>query len=712
MSNWQWIRDNWRHIRIALYFLCTLVTLYLAIPRVQQFHYNIQRDKVWTHATIKAPYDYPIYKDPKVYADERAAIVESILPIFREDSTTVTRVIPTVTSYLQAQCLDWRDSLVGQAGNMYDTALAACRHNIENGRLQSIIESLYAVGIVNRTAIPNVSSRNNFSVLRNQIAYETSIENVYTPRLASAYIAKELARTTNDSLQRAFLIHIDLSPLLLPNLHYDSILTDKLRNERLSSLSKSLGIVRSGETIIEQGDIVTPERYIRLVSLRQEMANRQNRGDNVWGVELGYFLLLAVSLTLLYLFLRHAYPTILQHDRQLLFILLLNGLSTIIGFLVIRYAPMVLYIVPFAIVSLLSKTFFDSRLAFTLLLYTVCTLGFFAPDSYMFTLLNLVAGGVAVFASKRIYRRGGLFRAVGFILLAYLVTYVIITLVQEGNLKNLNPYNAGLLVANALLLLASYQLMYPIEQIFGFISNATLLELGDFNQNLLRELSEKAPGTFQHSMQVANLAEAATAKLGGNSLLARTGAIYHDIGKMLHPEYFTENQAEGINPHKQLSERESAEIIIRHVTDGVQIAHKHGLPAQIIDFIVTHHGTTRTEYFYRTYSQSHPDEPSHPEWFQYPGPKPFSKETAIVMMADSVEAASRSLKTITKDNIRNLVNSIIEFQQLEDQFNEADITFKEIQTIRNLFCQKLENIYHSRIEYPDAVDETAKHNKP
>jgi hypothetical protein len=354
-------------------------------------------------------------------------------------------------------------------------------------------------------------------------------------------------------------------------------------------------------------------------------------------------------------------------------------------------------------VPIFISTFFDSRLALFIHLITVFIVGFFVPNSFEFVFLQFITGVVAIISLTKVYRRSKLFLSVAYILISYILVYLGIVTIQEGTPLAINVLYLVWFASNALLLLASYQLIYLFEKVFGFLSDTTLMELGDTNQELLRKLAETAPGTFQHSLQVANLAESAIQKIGGNPLLVRTGALYHDIGKMNNPYYFIENQSPDFNPHKNLKFDESAEIIIRHVEDGVQIAKKHRLPEQIIDFIRMHHGTTKVQYFYRLFKDRFPEAIDELNAFSYPGPKPFTRETALVMMADSVEAASRALKSITVKSIDDLVDNIINYQQIEEQFNDANITFRDISTIKSVFKKKLQNIYHARIEYPKEV---------
>jgi len=359
------------------------------------------------------------------------------------------------------------------------------------------------------------------------------------------------------------------------------------------------------------------------------------------------------------------------------------------------------YVIPFVLVPIFLKTFFDIRYALFVHMVTLLLAGFWVPNSYQFVLMNFLAGLVGVFSLRSYYKRGILFYTALFVLAAYTTIYIILTLLQEGDFSQINWINVLWLGGNALLILTVYPLVFLFERLFGFLSDATLFEMSDTNQPLLRALAENAPGTFQHCMQVASLAEEAALKVGGNSMLVRAGALYHDIGKMENPHFFIENLHEGSNPHNDLDERSSARLIIGHVEKGVEIAKKHKLNVNIIDFIQTHHGTGTVQYFYRSYLNTNPDEEVDINEFRYPGPKPSSKEHAILMMADSVEAASRTLKAYTRESISELVENIVSRQEEEEQFTDADITFADITTIKEIFKNRLTNIYHSRIEYPE-----------
>ncbi len=393
----------------------------------------------------------------------------------------------------------------------------------------------------------------------------------------------------------------------------------------------------------------------------------------------------------------------MSDNRKLILILLVIVLITLITSLTVGYQPAFLYIVPVCLVPIVISAFFDTRMSLYVYLITVIILAFLVPNSFEFIFLQLIAGIIAIMNVANLQRRGQFFITSVWIFITYSVLYVGLTLIQDGTIREIDPVMFALFAGSAVLTLFSYPLIYLFEKLFGFITDVTLVELSNTNNKLLRELSLKAPGTFQHSLQVANLAEDAIYEIGGNALMVRTGALYHDIGKMDMPMYFVENQSGGINPHDDLTNEESARIIISHVIKGIEKAKRHKLPEQIIDFIRTHHGTRKVEYFYTLYKNETPQAEIDDDEFTYPAPIPFSKETAVVMMADSVEAASRSLKEISPVKIDGLVEKIINRQVETGQFVNAAITLKDISRIKKLFKKKLMTIYHVRIEYPEGV---------
>ena len=703
---------RWQRIRTILYFLCACAILYALVPREQRFFYEFQRGKAWTYAPLIAPYDFPISKQPKDLQREYRNVELRLRPIFVEDTSIAGLVSHEIVGFVKSQFLIYNDSLL-QANNIvgrksYDSLSINFQANLLE-RLSQLVNYLYNVGVIDTEEVLRMTQMGEFSVMRNRVVYETSLTDVYTAKSAAAYLTQQLEKIGATQQEHKFIASFNFAKRIESNLLLDSLLTVQMKHEAFSNIAKYQGIVKSGDLIVSNGELITDEIFQKIVSLRKEMDGRQRKGIKLVVSELGYALLLLAAFGVLYFFLNTNYPQVLRRQRETLFLLLLATMMLAIGFLVIRFASRFLYLVPLVLVPFLIRTFYDARLSLVAHLCVVATLAFFAPDSYTFTMLHGVAGVVSVLGIKNVTRRGHLFHQVIFVLLSYVLLYSTITFLQDDLFTITNLQVLSLLAGNALLTLASYQFSYPLERTFGFVSNVTLLELCDTNQPLLRELSSSAPGTFQHSMQVANLAEAAASAIGANSLLIRAGALYHDVGKKNNPLYFVENQTEGMTPHEKLNEIQSAKIIIKHVTDGIELAHKNKLPNQIIDFIRTHHGTTRTEYFYRIYCKNNPEVDSKIQAaFTYPGPRPFSRETALLMMADSIEAASRTLKVITEETLTDLVNNIVDHQQNAKQFDNSDLTLRDIATAKAVFISKLKNFYHSRIEYPEEVKQEKK----
>lgn len=703
-------RREW--IRVVVTLLAGGAVLFLLLPRTGRLLYEYQRGRIWLHKTLRAPFDYPLYKSETVLRQERERLRGTIRPVFRHDTEVVSSVRHAVEGALRTDYARYYDSLLREAvrrgRNVPKRQLFS---EAEYARFSEILAYLYQMGVVRPESVLAHSSNGEFSIMRGRTLYDVWLDDTYSPNSAATLLSHEMVQACEAEYKASFWSDFPLEVYLTPNLEYDSVVSAGVRKTAMESVSLALGMVSRGEVIVERGQVVTDLEASKLESLRYELYQRDTAFDRsrVWQ-EVGYALMIVLILGIYLLFLDATDRSLLRIYRQFLFLILLFVGSVAVGFVMLRYAPAYLYMLPLAIVPLLIRSFFTPRLAFTTFIVSVSTLALFVADSFSFFFVTLLAGSVAIYGVKNITRRSRLFESMGLVFLAYSVSYTLLQLILEGTLSMVMPQLYGHFAVNALLCLGVYLLMYPVERLFGFVSTATLMELGDSNRPLLRDLAERAPGTFQHSMQVANLAESAASLIGANSLLVRTAALYHDIGKMNRPEYFTENQLGGSSPHAHLSEKESAEIIVAHVTDGVSMAHRHGLPEVIIDFIRTHHGTTRTEYFYRTYRSKHPQEEDHPEWFTYPGPRPFTPEMAILMMADSVEAASRSLKVVTEETLTGLVQGIIAHQQGAGQFDEADISLKDIAQIKQLFIDKLTNIYHSRIAYPEDPDK-AKENE-
>lgn len=485
--------------------------------------------------------------------------------------------------------------------------------------------------------------------------------------------------------------------LLSNNLLYDAELnqTDLLSENNSISIYKSK--IHEGETLAEHNDVLT-NRQVELIE-NYKMAIEARDHKSPWNI-LGKLITTCLILGIMMLFLAYFRRVIFSQNTHVTFILMVIVLIELVTRAVYSYNPKYVYAVPFCLVPILIRVFFDSRTALFNFLNVVLLCAFFTEDKFEFVFVQLIAGIGTIFSVADMGRRSKLFFSSMLALLFYISSYTAYHLINNttssiNNIDNFLPF-----VISASCVLFAFPLIFIFEKLFGFVSDFTLLELCDLNSPLLRELSQKVPGTFQHSLQVANLAEEACYKIGGNALLVRTGAMYHDIGKMEHPRYFTENQVGEVSPHSELSAEESAQIIIGHVIKGIEIAKENKLPEAVIDFIRTHHGTTTTKYFLHHYKKLHEGERINEDLFKYPGPIPFSKETAILMMADGVEASSRSLKKYDAIAIDELVDRIIDYQISENQFLNADITFRDINQIKKIFKKRLMNIYHVRIEYP------------
>jgi len=484
-----------------------------------------------------------------------------------------------------------------------------------------------------------------------------------------------------------------------PNVTYDEKLTNKELNAELSKIAPTKGVVNKGSRIVAKGEIVEQSTYQILKSLQAEYESQSWTASKYNWVVFGYVLLVSVALTMLLLFIKTYREQVFENNTMVTFIFFNIILMVLFTTLIVKYDANYVYVVPLCILPLVIKAFFDSRLGLFTHVITLLLLGFIVPNTSEYMFLQVIAGIVTILTVSELYKRANLFISVGQITFIYIIGYFAFHIIHEGTVDNLEWETFSLFIITGLATLFVQPLIYAYEKIFGLVSDLSLLELTDTNSKLLKNLANKAPGTFHHSLNVANLAEAAANEIGANAMLTRVGALYHDIGKMVNPTDFTENQSTGINTHEDLSPRESARIIIDHVINGIEIARKNNLPDRVIDFIRTHHGTSTVYFFYKKAQEQ--DEDVNIDDFRYPGPLPFSKETAILMMADSVEAASKSLKSPTSVLIDSFVEKIINKQMEENQFLNATITFKEIQIIKKVLKSKLNNIYHLRIEYPE-----------
>ena len=636
--------------KILLFLVLIACVVYL-FPRGGGFKYSFQKGKPWQYETLLAPFDFPIAKTKEELEQERSNVQDESPLIFQQDRVAQLRS-EELTSFWISQQLYTQDTtdVVQQ--------------------WQSYLEQRYRPGMVD-IGFAARQSKPVILLINNQIQNLLFSDFNTNDSLPLTGTSQKL-----DSLLSRSAAQLVLRDMLAPNVVFDSLLTKQKLEESLSMILPTRGVVASGERIIAQGEVVDDRSFRVLSSLQQEYQTELWSASNVAWIMTGYVFLSGLVLILLFLFL-------------LMIFLVKLALSFDLEYI---------YAVPLCIVPLLLKTFFDARMALFAYVMGLLLVGFMVPNSFSFVFMQLVAGVLATLTVSNIYKRANLFISVGLIVLIYQVCNLGFHLVSEASLSSLDSERIGLLFINGLGILFVHPLVYIFEKIFGLVSDLSLLELSDTNSQLLRDLSDQAPGTFHHSLQVANLAEAAANEIGANALLVRVGALYHDIGKMKNPIYFSENQAANYNPHNELAPDESASIILNHVIDGIEIAKKNNLPDRVIDFIRTHHGSTSVRYFYHKALEL--EEEVDKEKFSYRGPKPFSKETAILMMSDSVEAASKSLQEPTAVLIRNFVEKIIHTQVEERQFVEADINLREIEQIKEVLIEKLINVYHIREVYP------------
>lgn len=707
-----YINSNIREIVTVLLFVISSVIIVYFLPREGKFMYEYQKGGFWKHEDLTAPFTFPISKTIQELNIERDSALKSYRPIFNYDARIAEARLEELNTNFTAQWINYSlKNLNIPSREAYRTeSRYAVYRQLQNeylSYLRTLVHDIYRKGIVDLAAIEvngNIPY-NDIVVIRNNVAEYVPISEMYTPRSAYELI---VARFRNSVPRKnglpvrkfdRFFEGFEINNYLSINIIYDEVKSKNVRRNIYSGISLTRGLIQEGQGIISRGEYISNDKYRILESLRREYERNLGFMERQL-VIFGKFILVLTSMMVIYMFLRSFRKEILENTIRVSFILLTMLLMVTIASLTLKFNLISIYIIPFAVLPIILKTFFDSRLALFVHMITILLVGFFVPNSFEFVFLNVVAGMVAIISLTDVYRRSKLIITSVSVIFTYSIIYLGIGLIQEGRLALIDYRYFSWFCLNGLLILISYPLIYLFEKIFGFTSDATLMELSNTNQPLLRKLAEQAPGTFQHSLQVANLAEDAVFHIGGNPLLVRAGALYHDIGKMEEPLYYIENQSNNTNPHDNLEFEQSAKIIIDHVRKGVELAKKNKLPDAIVNFIRTHHGTTTVQYFYRSFLRKYPETEVDVKRFSYPGPKPFSKETAIVMMADSVEAASRSLNSINETAIDKLVDQIITSQMTDEQYNDAQITFKDITTVKEVFKKRLQNMYHVRISYP------------
>lgn len=681
-------------IVLKILFFCLAVGLIVFIfPREGKFKYEFQKGKPWQHVDLIAPFDYPIYKSAAEIAKEREVVKKQQKIYFFRGDKIQENELKRFQNELDKVWLEVQENESPEVLKQLQSKAFYL------GKGKSILNQIYQKGIIElHASIEGKGADFEVAVLENNVAVNKSLGQLYT--IKSAFQALKETLNQLSEIENSLLLRA-LEDCLKRNITYDEETNEFILQQELEQISPTLGMVQKGERVVAKGELLNDERYKSVESLKKEFESQLGESTSFKLILLGQIILVALLIASLALFLFLFRPEIINSDAKIIFLLFLIVLFVFGAKMFLRIENVNLYLLPFCVLPLVVRTFFDIRVALFTFLVTILTIGFIAPNPYEFIIIQMITGMLTLLGIVSLRNRSQLFFSSLVVFTVYCLAYLSIGLIQEGSFEATNWKFLGWFFGSAMLTLFAYPLIYIFEKIFGFVSDVTLMELADTNNKLLRKLNMKAPGTFQHSLQVSNLAEEAIRAIGGNALLMRTGALYHDIGKMNMPNYFIENQNSDYNPHEELAPEESASIIIDHVLKGIEIARRYKLPDIIIDFIRTHHGTTTTRFFYNQYLAENPDEKDSGKLFRYPGPLPYSKETAVLMMADSVEAASRSLARYDGESIENLVNTIIDSQVNENQFANADITFRDITEIKKMFKKKLKSIYHVRVEYPD-----------
>ena len=663
--------------------LCVIFVT-LSLPKQARFRFEYEKGKTWMQKDLYSPHSFSIQKTNEEIKNDKDDILKSVFPIYQNDIQVVESAMAAYSLEFETQ---WKNS--GITGNSKEIYFDAGN---------SILKYIYDRGLMNPVKKFQRNGPNyNFNLVLNNISTPVNTADVFLVT-DSIQLIKQKLKSYSAIENKEWLIQL-IANHLKANYVYDEDLTDKLEENALISLSTTRGMVQKGELIVAKGTMVNSVIYQKLESLRAAYEEDAKVIGNRNLILLGQFLLSGLIIALLIVFLFLFRKDIYADNRQLALILLvITGMLVGLSWAVRINIPSVYYI-PFCIVPIIIRILFDTRLALNIHLLVVLIAGFFVPNSFEFAFLQISAGMVAIYSIKNLIKREQFLISALLILLNYFIAFTGISLIRDGSLTDIEWLNFVPFVFSVLFSLLAYPLIYAFERVFGITSDVTLMELTNTNSKLLRELALKAPGTFHHSLQVANLAEAAIFKIGGNTLLVRAGALYHDIGKTVNTQYFIENQNRGSNPHDTISYEQSAQIIIQHVNKGVEIAKNNNIPEMIIDFIRTHHGNTRVDYFYQSFLKNFPEKFVDENIFRYPGPIPFSKETAVLMLADSVEAASRSLKDPDAISISDLVERIIDYKLDQGQLTNSNITLKDIDTIKLIFKTMLMGIYHVRIDY-------------
>ena len=675
------IRHSYYTIGKVLVFVLAAFLVFWQLPRASKFKFEYQLSKPWQHETLYAPFDFPIYKDSETLWAEREAAIQRVKPIFVFDESQTLAALNTLTSSFDSQ---WNPNSQFDRENTLDFLL-------------KVYDSIENQGVVAYDKnSESLTPTSEVSLIRTQVMRSMRYGDFYTLTTATEAM-KDMLKTADGTIDAQFISGL-LENGLRQNVFYNAELikaeTDKVTN----AISLTYGLVQKDELIVTEGEIVDAHTYNILESLQQEYASRSMSHSETLRVTLSQLFLVVLIFLIMGLYVNRLHQATFKDLRRLVLLLTMLLIVIIPSYWIVRLHPSYVLVMPVTILAIMIGAFFNLRLAFATQVFAVMLISLVVPNPFQFIFMQLVVTVLTTFSmsNRRVHHR--FIQTALYIFFGYLIVYLAFTFLATSEVDWIDVL---MLFFNAVFTLLAQPLILVLERIFGLTTSLSLMELSNTNSPLLRQLATTAPGTFQHSFQVANLCEEVLYEIGGDTILARTGALYHDVGKIKNPMYFTENQHGAYSPHNDLSNKESAEIIISHVTDGIELAHKNHIPERIIDFIRTHHGTRRTDYFYINEQKAHPGEVVDPAPFTYHGPEPFSRETAVLMMCDSIEAASHSLKEPDEKKINDLVDNIINKQMEARQYINTDLTLRDIETCRKVLKKKLMSIYHVRIAYPE-----------
>lgn len=668
--------------KIGLFIAIVVITI-LLYPKDKRFKYQYEVGKPWSYELVTASFDFPVYKTKEQLETDKKELLSNYIPYFQYDDKISKQQLNKWLS-------DWKEK------------------NNEQPKYYGYVErkfnEIYRKGVISSNVYEQLlaDKKKNIAVVYPDRKTDVlSIEDIYTPKLAYEEILLDKPNYVSNEDLNSY----NLNLYLIENLRYDSITSETVKNDMIKNLSLTSGMVQAGERIIDKGEIVTPTTYNILNSMKIESQKRSSSFKESGFVIIGE-VIIVIGLILLLAFYLHLFrPNIFDSLNNLLFISMMIILMVLLASIAQKFVVSGIYLVPFTLIPIIIRVFFDSRTALFVHIITVLIVAIMVENPFIFIILQIMAGMTAVSSLKDLTARSQLTQTAFYIFLTYSIGFFAFELISEGGLNRINFLPIAYFAISSAMLLFAYVLIYIFEKMFNLISAITLVELTNINSDLMIKFAEVAPGTFQHSLQVSNLATEAAKKIGANSLLVRTGALYHDIGKMNNPEYFVENQVGGNNPLLGMSYEEAAQKVIKHVNDGVAIAKKNSLPDQIIAFITTHHGKSKTKFFYNSFVNENPGVIPDEDKFTYPGPLPFSKETAILMMSDAVEARSRTLEVYSEKSISEMVDNMINCQIADGQLKDSPISFKDVETVKRVFSEKIQSMYHNRITYPELKSE-------